>query len=375
MPIGTRDASANGKTAAGGLLIEALMDLGRPSQAQRVLAPLLLAGCASAAPPPPPAPPIAGPPAAPPTEVSAPAVSAPAPAPPEPPPPPPAGPVAHMAIEPPFRLDRRIFPKTKEAFLADLKDRTAWNTGGLGSLAAEPPPVPGHPAPKVIIDVVRASGALKGPAAQAVLRRGFWMKTVECFSLSAYKDQKLRGTAAITLTVSATGKVTGARVTHNGFHDDEVPRCLANQLRAFPLPKSKGKSTLALEFQIGHGDEPVPPPASTIGPGDGTLAPEEIKAVIEAARPALEECHREALPYAPELWGRLGIRFHVTEKGKTDEAFEVESQFPDERVKLCVLRAARKIGFPVPAGGDIRFIVSLRFWSDKSPVPSAPEVK
>ncbi len=48
-----------------------------------------------------------------------------------------------------------------------------------------------------------------------------------------------------------------------------------------------------------------------------------------------------ALAYAPELWGRLGIRFHLTEKGALDEAFEAETRFPDERVTLCVLRAAR----------------------------------
>jgi hypothetical protein len=59
----------------------------------------------------------------------------------------------------------------------------------------------------------------------------------------------------------------------------------------------------------------------------------------------------------------------VTEKGKTAEAFEVESRFPDERVSLCALRAARKLSFPKPADGDIRFIVPLRFRTDRSPVP------
>jgi hypothetical protein len=113
----------------------------------------------------------------------------------------------------------------------------------------------------------------------------------------------------------------------------------------------------------------VPPPAKLIVPGDGVLGPGEIGAVVEAARPAFEACYVAALDYAPELWGRLGVRFHVTEKGKTDEAFEVESQFPDERVMLCVLREARKLTFPTPVGGDIRFIVPMRFWSDRSPSP------
>ena len=30
-----------------------------------------------------------------------------------------------------------------------------WNQGGMGALAGEVPPVPGHPAPKVIVDVTR----------------------------------------------------------------------------------------------------------------------------------------------------------------------------------------------------------------------------
>jgi hypothetical protein len=285
----------------------------------------------------------------------------------------PVGPVVHFAIEAPFRLDQRVFPKTKAAFLADLADRTAWNKGDLGELAAELPPVPGHPAPKVIIDVTRATGGLRAADAQRVLRKGFWIKVVECFSLSAYKDQKLRGAAAFTLGVVAGGKVSAVRVGKHDFKEPDVPRCLGNQLRAFALPAAKGRSTLSVEIQVGHGDEPVPPPASLIVPGEGTLAPDQIAAATEAARPAFEACYKAALDYAPALWGRLGIRFHVTEKGKTDEAFEVESRFPDERVTLCVLRAARQMTFPVPAGGDIRFVVPLRFWSDRSAIQKPPD--
>ncbi len=121
-----------------------------------------------------------------------------------------------------------------------------------------------------------------------------------------------------------------------------MPHCLAEQVRTVALPRARGASVVAVDLQIGHGDEPMAPPASLIVPGDGELSPEAIGAVIEAALPTFEACYRPALAYAPELWGRLGIRFHVTEKGKTDEAFEVESRFPDERVTLCVLRAARR---------------------------------
>ncbi len=280
---------------------------------------------------------------------------------------PPASPLPTISLEPPFRLDQRVFPTTRAAFLVDLADRTRWNKGGMGTLVAPVPPVPGHPAPKVILDVTRVQGSLAAADAQRVLRRSFWIKAVECFGLGAYKDQALRGTASLVLGVSAAGKIAAARVTHTSFTDEDVTRCLADRIRAVALPRVRGGSVVSVELQIGHGDEPVPPPPSLIIPGDGELPPDTIRAVIEASLPTFEACYRPALEYAPELWGRLGIRFHVTDKGKTDEAFEVESRFPDERVTLCVLRAARKLTFPRPAGGDVRFVTPLRFRTDRSP--------
>lgn len=343
---------------------------------------LLLAGCAAAPAPTPP--PFAGAPPGPPRELGEGphdgAAQSPAPppsAPPavtatptaEPPPPAPPPPRPTITLEPPFRLDRRVFPPTRAAFLADLEGRTRWNKGGLGTLAAPLPPVPGHPAPKVILDVARVSGPLSAADAQRVLRRSFWIKAVECFSLGAYKEQSLRGTASLSFSVSAGGNIANARVTRTSFTDEEVTHCLAERIRGVTLPKARAGSVVAIDLQIGHGTEPVPPPASLIVPGDGEIPPDAVRAVVEGALPAFDACYRAALEYAPELWGRLGIRFHVTEKGQTDEAFEVESRFPDERVTLCVLGAARKLTFPKPAGGDVRFIVPLRFHSDRSPPP------
>jgi hypothetical protein len=284
---------------------------------------------------------------------------------PAPPDPPPAR--LGFAIEEPFRLDRRVFPKDKRAFLADLADRTRWNQGGLGELAAPLPPVPGHPAPKVIVDVTRARGPHAAADLQRALRRLFWIKVVECYGLAAWNAPTLRGTASLVALVSADGQVTSARVAAATFPDDVVPRCLAERIRRVALPHAKGRSVAFVDVQVGPGDEPLPPPPDLVVPGDGEIAPAAIRAVIEAARPVLQACFEPALAYAPALWGRLGVRFHVTDRGKTDEAFEVESRFPDERVTLCVLRAARTLAFPKPAGGDIRFVVPLRFWSAESP--------
>ena len=81
-------------------------------------------------------------------------------------------------------------------------------------------------------------------------------------------------------------------------------------------------------------------------------------------------CYRAAFSYAPELWGRILIRFHLTEKGRVDEAFEdEETKFPDPRVRQCVIREARKLKFARPKEGDLRFMVPLRLWNSRSTIP------
>lgn len=266
-----------------------------------------------------------------------------------------------VTLEISFQLDKRPTFTTKEAFLVDLRERTRWNKGSLGALAAELPPVPGHPMPKVIVDVKNAVGGHKAADVQRVLRKMLWIKVIECYGLGAYKDQKLHGTIALGFRISAGGQITGARAAGGTLPDDDVVACLVNRVQRVEMPKAKKGSRASILIEVNHGDEPMPPPPGQITPGDGTFDVEAVRAVITAALPDLEACYRPALAYAPELWGRLGIRFHLTEKGKLDEAFEVESQFPDERVSLCALRVARKLKFPKPEGGEIRFVVPLRF--------------
>jgi len=301
-------------------------------------------------------------------------------------------PRAFFAIERPFRLDQRVFPAERAVFLAQLKERTRWNQGGLGSLASPLPPVPGHPRPKVIIDVTAVRGPHGEAETQRALRRLLWGKVVDCYGLGAYRAPKLRGKVTLVLRVTAAGKVTSARPTSVGLAEprsrgaglanpdanaaadgnknhaaDDVVTCLADKTKLVELPKARALSQITVEIQVAPGDEPIPPPASLITPGIGSLDPGVLEGIVSASRGSFEACYRSALAYAPELWGRLAIRFHVTETGKLDEAFEAETSFPDERVTLCVLRAARALTFPKPAGGDMRFLVPLRFWSSRSP--------
>jgi hypothetical protein len=273
-----------------------------------------------------------------------------------------------IVVEPPFRLDQRVSPTDKAAFLLERKDRTRWNQGGTGTLTSPLPPVVGHPLPKVIVDVTRVAGPHSKAEVQRDLRKMFWGKVVECYSLGAYKNQKLRGKTKLAFKLTRAGKVTAPRAQGSTLNDSNVLSCLTEKTRLLLLPKSRAPSQVTVEVQVGPGDEPIPPPPSQITPGAGTLPQDVIRGVMLAALPSFEACYRPALSYAPELWGRLAIRFHLTDSGKLDEAFEVESRFPDERVTLCVLHAARALEFPKPAGGEMRFVAALRFWSDRAPV-------
>jgi hypothetical protein len=274
-----------------------------------------------------------------------------------------------VEIERPFRLDLRVVPKDRDAFLTDLHERERWNKGELGELTGEAPPVPGHPQPRVIIDVTHVKGPHKAADVQREARRLFWIKVVTCFGLGAYKDQKLRGMTRAVIQVDKNGKVRGSRIASTKLTEEDVPKCFAEELKKLPLPKAKSGSAVTLEIQVSPGDEPMAPPAPLLLPGDGTIDPEAVREVVKNALPTFEGCYRPALAYAPKLWGRLGIRFHQTDKGKIDEAFEAESRFPDERVTLCVLRAARALSFPKPKGGDVRFVIPLRFSTSVAPDP------
>jgi hypothetical protein len=271
-----------------------------------------------------------------------------------------------IAIDPPYKLGRHLVPRGQ----AEVAEQNRWNVGGRGDPPAPPPPTEGHPLPRIIVDIDHVKGPLKASEVQRIARRHLWIHVYSCYRLRAYRDPTLHGKTTVRLTVSRAGKVTGARATSSTLSAPDVVSCLAARARSLPLPRAKAGSTVTATLQVYPGDEPVEPPPSVLAPGPGELPPDAISAALAEALPAWRSCYEEALAGAPALWGRLAIRFHVTDSGAVDEAFEAESRFPDERLTRCVLRRARALTFPAPEGGDLRFVVPLRFSPD--PQPSAP---
>ncbi|WP_438018172.1 AgmX/PglI C-terminal domain-containing protein [Sorangium sp. So ce315] len=269
-----------------------------------------------------------------------------------------------IEIEPPYKLGRHLVPRGQ----AEAAERDRWNAGGRGDPPAPPPPAEGHPLPRIIVDIASVKGPLKAREVERIARRHLWIHVYSCYRLRAYRDPSLHGKTTVRLTVSRGGKVTAARATASTLSAPDVVSCLAARARTLSLPRAKAGSTVVATLQVYPGDDPVEPPPSVLAPGPGELQPETIAAALAEALPAWRSCYEAALADAPALWGRLAIRFHVTDTGAVDEAFEVESRFPDERLTRCVLRRARALTFPAPEGGDMRFVAPLRF----SPEPQSP---
>lgn len=272
----------------------------------------------------------------------------------------PSGPV--IEIEPPYKLGRHPVPRTQ----AEAAERARWNAGGRGDPPAPPLPPEGHPLPRIIVDIGKVKGPLKAREVERLARKQLWIHVYSCYRLRAYKDPSLKGKTTVRLAVSRAGKVTSARVASSTLPAPDVVSCLAQRAKSLSLPKAKAGSTVVATMQVYPGDAPVEPPPSVLVPGDGELDPAVISAAVAEALPAWQGCYEAALSSAPALWGRLAIRFHVTDSGVVDEAFEAESRFPDERMIHCVLQRARELTFPAPAGGALRFVVPLRFLPDAS---------
>lgn len=274
------------------------------------------------------------------------------------------GPEVLLYIETPYKLEEQPPPSSQEAYKADIMDRRKWNSGGLGELLDKPPGVEGHPDPRVIVNLDDVSGGVEEKTLVRVARKYHWINVVRCYRLGAYKDRYLRGWTKGTLLVAKNGRVKKATFGSTELKNDDVARCIIDKLRTIEFPPAQRETRAKVSVRVGPGDEPMPPPKDLIVPGDGIMPLEAMRQGVRAGEEAILKCYRDAFAYAPGLWGRIILRFHVTKYGKTDEAFEAGSRFPDAHVAQCVVHAARELKFPRPDGGDVRFVVPIRLWND-----------
>jgi len=237
------------------------------------------------------------------------------------------------------------------------------NRGGEGALIGERPKAAGHPQPRVIVDVPHVGGPHRKKSVLAKARSGSWNRIIRCYQADAYLQPDLEGEVQLGATVTGGGRLTRLRVTKSTFPKDTgVANCFKKRLSGMKMPQAKKSSSAKLVIKLWPGDDPLPPPPGVeIERGPGSLRHEPVATALSAQLGGFRACYEAALTsYAPELWGRLAIRVHVEPNGTVDEAFEVESSFPDEHVVRCALKHARTLKLPVPEGGDVRWVLALR---------------
>ncbi|HJL05146.1 MAG TPA: AgmX/PglI C-terminal domain-containing protein [Polyangiaceae bacterium LLY-WYZ-15_(1-7)] len=83
---------------------------------------------------------------------------------------------------------------------------------------------------------------LYGSRVRFVIRRYYAARAQSCFDRATRNQPSLSGTVVIGMTIGADGKVSRTRVARNTTGDDDLGRCLSNNVSTWELPPPPGGS-------------------------------------------------------------------------------------------------------------------------------------
>jgi hypothetical protein len=162
------------------------------------------------------------------------------------------------------------------------------------------------------------------------------------------------------LTVGPEGSARGIRKAGAEIDDALVVSCVLKAARNLTLPPpERGTPEVTLEVSLWPGDAPVRSGGPAPAEARATSPPDALVAALRSRWPQVRACYAEGLRRNPDLWGRLAMRFRITQAGQITEAAEVESHFPDRDVTECVLEAYERAGLS-PSGEDRVLVYPLR---------------
>ena len=103
----------------------------------------------------------------------------------------------------------------------------------------------------------------------------------------------------------------------------------------------------------------------------GSLSREAVRRHIRLQRNQYRRCYEQQLITAPELEGRVTVRFVVGGDGVVLAAVVAESTLGSSSVESCVVDVVREIRFPRPEWGGT-FVVTYPFLFRPTPMTRAP---
>ncbi len=87
-----------------------------------------------------------------------------------------------------------------------------------------------------------------------------------------------------------------------------------------------------------------------------------IQPVVRAAFGALHECYRQGQARAPNLRGKVLVRFVIGTTGSVVHAELADgSTLPDPEVCACVVAVWTSLRFPEPEGGSVELVFPIEF--------------
>jgi hypothetical protein len=273
--------------------------------------------------------------------------------------PPPAPQPPGVLIETPYSALGHPRLGTEMLTLARDEELFQWALGGTSD-PAHPSNRPGyHPATRVVVDVELLSRAPKGATARLLrLARsnGYWPLRA-CFETAQRSSAKPDRSARVRLTLSAGGKVLGAR-SLGPMPERDYARCVLERTRALDFTPGFGRK---LDFELSvkqwPGHAPVPPHAPDGSPA--VQLSKEVQAALEGLTPTLRVCYEKGLASDAKLWGRIAFKLQLGSEGAVKEATPVEANFPSAEVSECARQTVLGARFTSPGVTELTWAVRL----------------
>lgn len=167
-----------------------------------------------------------------------------------------------------------------------------------------------------------------------------------CVRAAPCLGQRHTSSVVINLAVDAEGGVV--RSAPGLARTGETEGCI---LSALSLVKIPGPTNIkyTLTFPASPGSAPAAESLDGAGPIIlGTLAKEEIDAVVKTRLDIIRKCYKEGLSRDPLLAGKVVVRFVIAMDGTVLRAEVKSSDLGSPDLEACILEQFRALRFPEP---------------------------